>query len=87
VILGASRVMQDSQYQRLCPFILNRGFSGTAWWLPMWGHPTVCLGLLCKVLNQLVVGLSALSETTSPTCMISLMMELGEYLCLINCIA
>jgi hypothetical protein len=40
--------------------------------VPLWrprflNNPTVCLGLPCKVLNQLVVGLSPLSETTYPT--------------------
>jgi hypothetical protein len=27
------------------------------------GHHSVCLGLPCKVINQLIVGLSPLSET------------------------
>jgi hypothetical protein len=31
------------------------------------GHPTVCFGPPCKVLNQLVVVLSPLSETTYST--------------------
>jgi hypothetical protein len=66
VILGASRGMPDSRYQRLWPFVPNRGFLGTAWWLSLWGHPTVCLGLPCKVLNQLVVDLSPLPEITYP---------------------
>jgi hypothetical protein len=30
------------------------------------GHRTVCLGIPFKVLNQLVVGLPPLSETTYP---------------------
>jgi hypothetical protein len=37
-------------------------------------------------LNQLVGGLSPLSETTYPRAMVSLMIEVNEYLCLINCI-
>jgi hypothetical protein len=40
---------------------------GTVWWLSSRGHPTVCLGLPCKVLNQSIVGLSPLSETTYST--------------------
>jgi hypothetical protein len=67
VILGASRGMPDNWYQRLWPFISNQRFLGTAWWLSSRGHPTVCLGLTCKVLNKLVVGLSPLSETTYST--------------------
>jgi hypothetical protein len=38
-------------------------------------------------LNQLVVSLSPLSETTYPTGHDTLMKEVDEYLCLINCIA
>jgi hypothetical protein len=68
VTLGASWGMPDSRYQRLWPFIPNRGFLGAAWWLSSRGHPTVSLSLPCKVLNQLVVGLSPLSETTYLTC-------------------
>jgi hypothetical protein len=64
VILGASRGMPDTWYQRLWHFIQNRGFLGTAWWLSLRGHPTVSLVSPCKVL---VVGLSPLSETTYPT--------------------
>jgi hypothetical protein len=40
-------------------------------WEPLGGCPRgdipPCVGLPCKVLNQLVVGLSPLSETTYPT--------------------
>jgi hypothetical protein len=57
----------SSRYQRLWPFIPNRGLLGTSWWLCMWGHPTVCLGLPCKVINQSIVGLSLLFETTYST--------------------
>jgi hypothetical protein len=64
---GASRSMPDSLHQRLWPFIPTRGFLGTIWWMSSWGHPTVCLGLPCKVLNQSIVGLSSLSETTYST--------------------
>jgi hypothetical protein len=44
--------------------IPNRGSRGTAWSVSaLLGHHSVCLGLLCKVLNQLIVGFSPLSET------------------------
>jgi hypothetical protein len=36
VILGASRGMPDSRYQRPWPFIPNRGFLGTAWLVGSW---------------------------------------------------
>jgi hypothetical protein len=65
--LGASWGKPDNQYQRLWPFIPTRGFLGTAWWLSSRGHPTVCLGLPCKVANQSMVSLSPLSETTYST--------------------
>jgi hypothetical protein len=65
--LGALRGMPDNRFQRLWPFIPTRGFLGTAWWLSLRGHPTMCLGLPCKVINQLVVVLSPLSETTYST--------------------
>jgi hypothetical protein len=64
---GASRGMPDSLHQRLCPFIPTWGFLGTVWWLSSRGHPTVCLGLPCKVSNQSIVGLSPLAETTYST--------------------
>jgi hypothetical protein len=67
VSLGASRGMPDNRYQRLWPFISIRGFLGTAWLLSSRGHPTVCLGLPCKVINQSIVGLSPLHETTYST--------------------
>jgi hypothetical protein len=67
VTLAASRGMPDNRYQRLWPFIPNRGLLGTAWWLSSRGHPTVCLGLPRKVLNQLVGGLSPFSKTTYPS--------------------
>jgi hypothetical protein len=65
--LGALRGMPDNRYQRLWTFIPTRGFLGTAWWLSSQGHPTVFLGLPCKVINQSIVGLSPLSETTYST--------------------
>jgi hypothetical protein len=64
---SASRGIPDSLHQRLWPFIPTRGFLGTVWWLSSRGHPTVCLVLPCKVLNQSIVGLSPLSETTYST--------------------
>jgi hypothetical protein len=64
---GASRGMPDSLHLRLWPFIPTRGFLGTVLWLSSRGHPTMCLGLPCKVLIQSVVGLSPLSETTYST--------------------
>jgi hypothetical protein len=67
VNLGASRGMPDNWYQRLWPFIPIREILGTAWWLSSRGHPTVCLGLPCKVIYQSIVGLSPLSETTYST--------------------
>jgi hypothetical protein len=67
VSLGALRGMPDNRYQRLWPFIPTHGFLGTAWWLSLRGHPTVCFGLPCKVINQSIVGLSPLSETTYST--------------------
>jgi hypothetical protein len=67
VNLGASRGLPDSLHQILWPFISTWGFLGTVWWLSSWGHTTVCLGLPSKVLNQSIVGLSPLSETTYST--------------------
>jgi hypothetical protein len=67
VSVGASQGLPDSLHQRPWPFIPTRGFLGTVWWLSSRGHPTVCLGLPCKVLNQSIVGLSPLSETTYST--------------------
>jgi hypothetical protein len=64
---GASWGMPDSLHQRLWPFVPTRGFLGTVWWLSSRGHPTVCLGPPCKVLNQSIVGLSLLFETTYST--------------------
>jgi hypothetical protein len=83
---GASRGMPDSLHQRLWPFILTRGFLGIVWWLSSRGHPTVCLGLPCKVLNQSIVGLWPLSETTYSTS--HEIPNDGSWwiLCLINCI-
>jgi hypothetical protein len=83
---GASRGISDSLHQKLWPFIPTRGFLGTVWWLSSRGHPTVCVGLPCKVLNQSIVGLSPLSETTYSTS--HEIPNDGSWwiLCLINCI-
>jgi hypothetical protein len=50
------------------------------------GHPTVCLGLPCMVLNQSIVGLSPLFETTYSTS--HEIPNDGSWwiFCLINCI-
>jgi hypothetical protein len=76
---GASRGIPDSLHQRLCPFIPTRGFLGTVWWLSSRGHPTVCLGLPCKVwINRLSASHRYLRLLT-PLAMRSLMMEVDEY--------
>jgi hypothetical protein len=76
---GASRGMPDSLHQRLCPFIPTRGFLATVWWLSSWGHPTVCLGLPCKIwINRLSASHRYLRLLT-PLAMRYLMMEVKEH--------
>jgi hypothetical protein len=54
-------------------------FLGTAWWLSSRGHPTVCLGLPCKVwINRLSASRRYLRLLT-PLAMRSLMMEVDDY--------
>jgi hypothetical protein len=76
---GASRGIPDSLHQRLWPFIPTRGFLGTVWWLSSRGHPTVCLGLPCKVW---IIRLSASHRhlrVLTPLVMRSLMIEVDEH--------
>jgi hypothetical protein len=55
----------DSLIPRTVISIPNRGSVGIAWSVSaLLGHRSVCLGLPCKVLNQSIVRLSPLSETT-----------------------
>jgi hypothetical protein len=63
VKLGALRGMPDSLVPRNVRFNPKLKTFGTAWWLSMWGHPTMCLGLSCKVINQSIIDLSPFSET------------------------
>jgi hypothetical protein len=58
VIPGISRGMPDSLHRRLRPFIPTRGFLGTAYRV---------FGSTLQGLNQSIVGLSPLSETTYST--------------------
>jgi hypothetical protein len=67
VSLGASRGIPDSLHQRLWPFIPIRGFLGTAWWLSSRGASHRVFRSTLQGLNQLIVGLSPLFETTYST--------------------
>jgi hypothetical protein len=64
---GISRGMPDSLHQRLWPFIPTRGFlerPGKV--VPLWATYRV-FGSTLQGLNQSIVGLSPLSETTYST--------------------
>jgi hypothetical protein len=64
VTLGASRGMPASLVPWTVSFDPKPRSFGNRLVVVLMGHPTVCLGLPCKVINQLIVGLSLLSETT-----------------------
>jgi hypothetical protein len=67
VTLGISRGMPDSLHQRLWPFIPTRGFLETAWESCLSGAAYRVFGSTLQGLNQSIVGLSPLSETTYST--------------------
>jgi hypothetical protein len=76
---GASRGIPDSLHQILWPFIPTRGFLGTVWWLSSRGHPTVCLGLHCKVRISRLSASHRHLRLPTPLVMRSLMMEVDEH--------
>jgi hypothetical protein len=64
---GTSRGIPDSLHQRLWPFIPTRGFLGNAWEVVL-AEATYCVfRSILQGLNQSIVGLSPLSETTYST--------------------
>jgi hypothetical protein len=67
VIPGISRGISDSLHQRLWPFIPTRGFLGTAWEVVLAGATYRVFRSTLQGLNQSIVGLSPLSETTYST--------------------
>jgi hypothetical protein len=64
VKLGASRGRPDNLVPRTVRFDPKPGTFGNRLVVVLTGHPTVCLCLPCKVINQSIVGLSPLSKTT-----------------------
>jgi hypothetical protein len=64
---GISRGMPDSLHQRLWPFIPTRGFLETAWESCPTGAAYRVFRSTLQGLNQSIVGLSQLSETTYST--------------------
>jgi hypothetical protein len=64
---GASRAIPDSLHQRLWPFIPTRGFLGTAWEVVLAGAAYRVFRSALQGLNQSIVGLSPLFETTYST--------------------
>jgi hypothetical protein len=64
---GSSRGISDSLHQRLWPFIPTRGFLGTTWEVVLAGAAYRVFGSTWQGLNQSIVGLSLLSETTYST--------------------
>jgi hypothetical protein len=83
---SASRGIPDSLHQRLWPFIPTRGFLETVWWLSSRGASHRVFRSTLQGLNQSIVGLSPLSETTYSTS--HEISNDGSWwiLCLINCI-
>jgi hypothetical protein len=63
VKLGASRGMPSSRVPRTVSFDNKVMTFGNCLVVVHVGAIPVCLGLLCKVINQSIVGLSPLSET------------------------
>jgi hypothetical protein len=64
---GTSRVISDNLHQTLWPFIPTRGFLGTAWEVVLAGAACCVFRFSLHGLNQSIVGLSPLSETTYST--------------------
>jgi hypothetical protein len=64
VKLGASWVMPDSRVPRTISFDPKPSTFGYLMVVVLVEHPTVCLGLPCKVINQSIISLSPLYETT-----------------------
>jgi hypothetical protein len=83
---SASRGIPDRLHQRLWPFIPTWGFLGTIWWLSSRGASHRVFRSTLQGLNQSIVGLSPLSETTYSTS--NEIPNDGSWwiLCLINCI-
>jgi hypothetical protein len=64
---GTSRGISDSLHQRLWPFIPTRGFLGTVCEVVLAGAAYRVFRSTLQGLNQSIVGLSPLSETTYST--------------------
>jgi hypothetical protein len=64
---GISRGMPHSLHQRLWPFIPTRGFLEIAWEVVLSGEAYRVFRYTLQGLNQSIVGLSQLSETTNST--------------------
>jgi hypothetical protein len=64
---GTSRGILDSLHQRLWPFIPTRGFLGTVWEVVLAGAAYRVFRSTLQGLNQSIVDLSLLSETTYST--------------------
>jgi hypothetical protein len=64
---GTSRGTPDSLHQRLWPFIPTRGFLGTDWEVVLARAAYRVFMSTLQGLNQSIVGLSPLSETTYST--------------------
>jgi hypothetical protein len=64
---GISWGILDSLHQRLWPFIPTRGFLGTPWEVVLAGATYRVFRSTLQGLNQSIVGLSPLSETTYST--------------------
>jgi hypothetical protein len=64
---GTSRGIPDSLHQRLWPFIPTRGLLGTVWEVVLAGAAYRVFRSTLQGLNQSIVGLSPLSETTYST--------------------
>jgi hypothetical protein len=62
--LGALRGTPDSRVSRTASFDLKPRIFGNSLVVVPLGAPSMCLGLPCKVINQSIIGLSLLSETT-----------------------
>jgi hypothetical protein len=67
VSTGTSRGIPDSLHQSLWPFIPTRGFLGIAWEVVLAGAAYHVFRSTLQGLNQSIVGLSPLSETTYST--------------------
>jgi hypothetical protein len=64
---GISRGISDRLHKRQWPFISTRGFLGPAWEVVLAGAAYHVFRSTLQGLNQSIVGLSPLSETTYST--------------------